>query len=126
MNLGYGKGIILLVAAVLLAGCAHKASTGAFTQVNRIDDKLKKGKSTKMDAHRVLGAPKGTGKAVLPTDPKPREIWFYDDIELTDYKGEEPGVIRVSVRQQILLLFFEREVFDGYMWFTNAGTADIR
>lgn len=123
---GYGKKTILLVAVVLIAGCAHKATTGAFTQVNRIDNELKKGKSTKMDAQRVLGTPKGTGKAVLPADPKPRDIWFYDDIELTDYQGEERGVIRVSVRQQILLLFFDREVFDGYMWFTNAGTADVR
>jgi hypothetical protein len=29
----------------------------------------------------------------------------------------------VKVRQQILLVFFEKGVFDGFMWWSNAGEA---
>ena len=32
----------------------------------------------------------------------------------------KPGILRMDVRQQILLVFFEEGVFDGYMWFSNA------
>ena len=60
-----------------------------------------------------------------PTDTKPREVWYYEDIEATDYKSEE-GILTMSMRQQILLIFFERGVFDGYMWTTNAAKVEGR
>jgi hypothetical protein len=101
-------------------------TTGAFIQVNRLDNELQRGVSTKMDVQQILGAPEGFGSAILPTDPKPREVWFYDDIEATDFKSEGEGIMRVKVRQQILLVFFEKGVFDGYMWFSNAGTAETQ
>lgn len=113
---------IVLVGA-LIAGCAPKKTTGAFTQVSRLETEMQRGVSTKPDVRRVLGTPNGFGSAVLPTDPRPREVWYYDDIEVTDTKVERGGVIRANVRQQILLVFFEREVFDGFMWFSNAGVA---
>lgn len=117
----------VLLAGALVAACAPtKVTTGAFTQVGRLENELQRGVSTKMDVRRVLGAPKGSGSAVLPTNPKPREVWFYDDIEVTGMKGEGGGVIRVNVRQQILLVFFEREIFDGFMWFSNAGVAKVQ
>lgn len=113
-----------LLGVALVAGCGTvKATTGPFTQVGRLETELRRGASTKMDVMRVLGTPNGFGSAVLPTDPRPREVWYYDDIEVTDTNVERGGVIRANVRQQILLVFFEREVFDGFMWFSNAGAA---
>ncbi len=108
----------MFLAGSLLVGCAPKVTTGAFTQVSRIESELHKGVSTKMDVRRVLGTPKGSGNAVLPIDPKPREVWYYEDIEVTDIKLEG-GLYRANARQQILLVFFNEEVFDGYMWFSN-------
>jgi len=118
--------VLAFLASVLVAGCAasQKVTTGAFVQVNLLDTEFRRGVSTKMDVQRVLGAPKGFGSAVLPTDPNPREVWFYDDIELTDFKSEGQGMLRVNVRQQVLLVFFEKGVFDGFMWFSNAGKAE--
>ncbi len=113
----------MLVVGALVAGCATTVTTGAFTQVSRIESQLRRGVSTKMDVQRVLGTPKGTGSALLPTDPRPREVWHYSDIAVTDARGEGPGVLRANVRQQVLLVTFEKGVFDGYMWFSNAGTA---
>lgn len=75
-----------------------------------------------MDVRRVLGAPKGMGGAVIPTDPVAREVWFYSDIEITGMSGAT-GVVRANMRQQILLVFFQREVLDGFVWFSNAGVA---
>lgn len=122
----------MLLAGALAAGCApKKVTTGAFTQLSRLESELQRGMSTKMDVQRVLGAPDGFGNAVLPVgvkmsfDPKPREVWYYSDIELTGMKGEGGGVIRVNVRQQILLVYFDEGVFDGFMWFSNAGAAEV-
>jgi hypothetical protein len=116
---------LTLTALFIVAGCAPtKVTTEAFVHVNRLGSDLQRGVSTKMDVHRILGAPTGFGNAMFPTDPNPREVWFYDDVEATGYRSEGKGVLRVHVRQQVLLVFFERGVFDGYMWFSNAGTAE--
>jgi len=117
---GCGFAFVFLAGA-LASGCASvpDVTTGAFTQVDRIDTALKRGVSTKMDVQKVLGAPNGFGSSVMPGDPETREIWFYDDVELTDYHSEGGGVFRMNVRQQILLVFFKKEAFDGFMWYST-------
>lgn len=119
MRIAFG----FLLSIALMSGCAQKVTTGGFPYVNRIEVELKQGVSTKADVQRLLGTPKGLGSSILPTDPRQREVWLYDDVEATDFKRESSGVMRVNVRQQILLVFFDKEVFDGFMWFTTAGTA---
>jgi hypothetical protein len=110
----------------LLFGCASpKVTTGAFTNVSNMDTQLERGVSTKMEVQRLLGAPNGFGSAVVPTDPTPREVWYYEDLEVTDYKSLE-GIFTMDMRQQILLIFFEKGVFDGYMWTSNAGKVQGR
>ena len=110
---------------LLLLGCAPKVTTGAFTNVSSLDQQLKRGVSTKMEVQKLLGAPNGFGSSVVPTDPKPREVWYYEDIEGTDYKSEE-GIVTMNMRQQILLIFFQKGVLDGYMWASNSGKAEAR
>jgi hypothetical protein len=121
----------LILTAILVAGCAAKGgSTGAFTQTSRIESELKRGVSTRMDVQRVLGTPKGSGNAVFPSSTgwRPREVWYYEDIEVTGARSERginrnEIILRANVRQQILLVFFEKGVFDGFMWWSNAGEA---
>ncbi len=115
---------VALLAGMLTAGCAIKVTTGAFTQTSRISGDLKRGVSTKMDVQRILGTPKGSGSAVFSfvLDSKSREVWYYEDIEVKDFK-RVAEVFQVNVRQQILLVFFEKGVFDGFMWWSNAGEA---
>ena len=118
----FGPALLLVMAVGLAWGCTPKVTTGAFTQVQRIDVGLQRGKSSKMDVQRLLGAPKGSGNAVLPTDPRLREIWFYDDIELENM-SQEAGIVKAKFRQQVLFVLFDKGVFDGYMWWSNAGEA---
>jgi hypothetical protein len=115
---------VILFGCAMFAGCATGGvTTGAFTQVSLVDKELRRGVSTKMDAQRILGAPNGFGGALFPTDTHQQEVWYYDDIEATDYKGGPDGVMEVKVRQQILLVFFKGGLYDGFMWYSNKVAA---
>lgn len=112
----------MLVTGLLGGGCAEKVTTGPFRQVDQLERVLHRGVSTKMDVRQVLGAPTGTGGALMPFDPTPDDVWYYEDLELTDIESLKRGTFQMTMRQQILLVFFEDDRFDGFMWFTNAGT----
>jgi hypothetical protein len=113
-----------LSGSVWVAGCGPTTlTTGIFKEVNRTMMDLERGVSTKSDVQQALGAASGSGSAILPTDPTPREVWFYEDIEVTDAKAEANQVIRVNVRQQILLVFFKKELFDGFLWYSSVMPA---
>ncbi len=113
--------LAVLACAGALAGCVTGATTGAFVPVDRIEKELHRGVSTKMDVQRVLGTPKGYGSMAFPQDRRELEVWYYEDIELTDARGAGEGLIRAEVRQQILLVTFDKSKLDGFIWFTNAG-----
>jgi hypothetical protein len=107
---------------MLSPGCAPKRVTsGVFTQLTRIEEEFKRGVSTKGDVRRVLGAPSGSGSAILPPDRRQREVWYYEDIEVLNITPSTNDATRANVRQQILLVFFDEGVFDGFMWFSNAA-----
>jgi hypothetical protein len=94
---------------------------GPFKDIARIEQNLQRGVSTQADVQRELGPPNGTGAAILPVDPEPREAWFYQDIEATVAQGATSPVVQIDMRTQILLVFFKQGLFDGFMWFSNAG-----
>ncbi|MFQ5444150.1 MAG: hypothetical protein ACE5EK_05985, partial [Nitrospinales bacterium] len=86
---------------------------------------LKRGISTKSDVQRLLGQPGGSGGSFFPVMPdqeaKPHEVWYYEGIEMIKAHSMGGGIIRADMRQQILLIFFDKEKFDGFMWYTNVG-----
>lgn len=123
------SGFVLALALAASAGAAAAQpviGTGAFPDARAIETRLKRGVSTKSDVQRVLGVPTGAGGALLPGFGTESEklaayqIWYYEDIELTDIKGEE-RVLTMKMRQQILAVFFRGEVFHGYFWTSNTG-----
>jgi hypothetical protein len=103
--------------------------TGAFPKVGAIETDLKRGVSKKSDVQKLLGVPNGGGEALLPgigareLQLQPFQIWYYEDIELTEAKSEK-DIMRMKIRQQILLVFFKGEVFHGYLWTSNGGAAE--
>lgn len=116
--------VLSLVAAPVYA--QDKLGTGVFPNTSVIEQQLKRGVSTKADVQRLLGIPNGAGHGdmapvstlVVGSGQGPREIWYYDDIEITEMKSTA-GVINANLRQQILLVFFNGEFFDGYLWTSN-------
>ena len=105
---------------------AQTTSTGAFRVLTSIETSLLRGVTTKSEVRTRLGIPNGNGAArfaALGGDE--REIWYYEDIELTGAKSADK-VLKMDMRQQILLVIFKGEIVDGYLWTSNAGTASAR
>lgn len=92
--------------------------TGPFVQAERIEADLQRGVSTKSDVERILGKPNGTGQSFLPTEDGPQEVWVYSNVETGEPRvsGGPPIKIEVDTRQQLILIFFEGDTFDGYLW----------
>jgi hypothetical protein len=125
-------GLLLALAVSAGPAVAQTASgTGAFPKVEGIETQLKRGVSTKTDVQRLLGVPSGAGGALLPGfgDESQKlasyQIWYYEDIEVTDIKAEE-RLVTMKMRQQILAVFFKGEVFHGYFWTSNSGAGVVQ
>jgi len=65
--------------------------------------------STKEDVLHVLGPPRGYGMAKMIEVAGPRTIWYYESMDASSMK----------IRIAMLLVFFDGELFDGYMWFSS-------
>jgi hypothetical protein len=68
---------------------------------------LKPGVSTPAEVLMALGEPRGRGIVQYIPEAAPRNIWFYEYME-TDRK---------SVNIKFLLVFFEKETYEGNLWF---------
>jgi hypothetical protein len=93
---------------------------------------LVRGTSTRADVQQLLGPASGTGGSKLPPDWQTRDVWFYELIrtgKMTPETGPDAAgrkTIHVDMLQDILLVFFAGDLFDGYMWYTNVGAAEAR
>ena len=110
-------GALVLFAATVGVGYvnAQSGTVGQFPDVTLIETELEVDVSTKMDVQRLLGTPSGYGEMIMPGTNVTHEVWFYGDIEATDY-STKGGVYHMEGRQQILLVFFVGTKFDGFMW----------
>lgn len=98
-------------------------ATREFAHVSLIETELKRGVSTKEDVRRILGDPSGFGGAILPTSVKANNIWFYEDMATTGIASAQGGFMEMRMRMQYLLIFFDNDTFDGFMWWTNVEEA---
>jgi hypothetical protein len=118
------------VCAITFAGtlppqsaAAQTVTTGAFRNTAAVESNLLRGVTTKAAVRSLLGIPNGSGAArfaALGGDE--REIWYYEDIEVTGAKSVDK-TMKMDMRQQILLVLFKGEVVDGYLWTSNSGSA---
>lgn len=101
-------------------------TSGPFRAAASIPVELKRGVSTREDVRRLLGSPNGTGGMISASFGNAnQEIWYYENIEMTGSQSAKDAV-HLKMRQQIMLVFFKGEKFDGYLWTTNAGAGELR
>jgi hypothetical protein len=117
---------LLLAVGLLPVASAQLVSSGAFRDLSSIESSLQRGVTTQAQVRDRLGEPNGAGAARFASQGgDEREIWYYEDIELTGAKSGA-GVVKADLRQQILLVIFKEGVVDGYLWTSNAGGASLR
>jgi hypothetical protein len=119
----------LLAGMTFLAAAGHAAeqtyTTGAFRNLDRIEADLQRGVSTREDVRRLLGEPNGTGGALFPTASHPSDVWAYENIEskVESIGGAPYPVAQMRNRWELLLIFFDGNLFDGFLWFTSGTEA---
>lgn len=118
---------VLLASLTVLAAAGHAqervVTTGGFRNLDRIETDLRRGLSTREDVRRLLGEPNGTGGALFPTATHANDVWAYENIEaksVTAVQGPQP-TLQMHNRWQLLLIFFDGNLFDGFLWFTSAA-----
>lgn len=118
------------IAATAIVGCVAAAAptvtTGPFNDLAGLDAALKRGVATKADVRRIFGPPNGGGAArFFSFGGDEREIWYYEDIEATGMKSVA-GVMKIQMRQQMLVVMFKDGRVDGYLWTSNRGTGEVK
>ena len=104
----WGRWVTALGLLVLAAGCsAPTMDVGYRTPIGNLD-RLVSDKSSTADVRAALGEPLGHGAARYTKDQPPRKVWFYEFIQM---KGTQIGI-------NILLVFFQDDRYDGYLWFS--------
>ena len=99
-------------------------TTGPFVNTDRIDTQLKRGTSTKADVERLLGKPNGKGGTLMPpSQTVPGDVWVYYNAQSGSPRMTPTRPIKVEVdsRHQMVMIFFNGNIFDGYMWFLHSA-----
>lgn len=102
---------ILAIAVVFvsfLSGCLPSMKFGYPPRVENLSS-LQPGISTTKDVLLSLGEPRGAGKAKFNPDMGPRTIWYYEYVES----------IGKTATLKFLLIFIDRDIYDGHLWFAS-------
>ncbi len=114
--------------ALLVAGCATQTGkTHAFSQIDRIESDLQRGITTKGDVLLLLGEPDGAGAlggfgALRGPDHArkgPAIAWYYQSFKAS-------GLVGIEFELDILLVFFEGDIVDGFLWFSNKSEGEMK
>lgn len=104
--------IVLCMVASLSAGCMT-LQYGWQAPVDHLKA-LSLEISTPAEVLMALGEPRGHGIVRYTRDTAPRKIWFYEYVE-TDGK---------FMKIKFLLVFFEKDVYDGHLWFFSGSKTE--
>ena len=116
------------LAALLVVGCAKQTTkTQAFSRIDQIEFDLQRGITTKGDVLLLLGEPAGAGMlggfdALRGPDGAgkgPLDAWYYESTKVSIAGG-------LDLNQNILLVFFEGDTVDGFLWFSNKSKGELK
>ena len=108
----YLFGTLLLA---LISGCAElEIRTGRMPNIAAQEQFLKLGQSTRTEVETLLGKPYGKGRAMLPFHSRPAELWVY-----TYEQARIAGLQLQDANRALLFVYFDADLYDGYIWFSN-------
>ena len=98
---------------------------GYFPEIEALENDFSRGHTSQEDVIEALGSPTGIGAAVIPPEHRVQQVFFFEDIEIEDMRSVG-GEIVSDMRQRILLVMLTDGVYDGFMWYSNAGVVEGR
>jgi hypothetical protein len=108
---GIGLFAMIIVIFILESSCMDiHFRMGRQIDPGVIEKSLRLKESKTSDVLAVLGEPFGKGKAMLPAAHRtPRTMWtyYYGEADMKDGRG------------MYLFVFFDQDLYDGYMWFSS-------
>ncbi len=107
---GLARVLIALAFSLFLSGCRYTIPFGSPPRQARLEQ-LKQGQSTLTDVLLILGEPRGDGVVRWAPSLRPQKVWYYEYVVV----GSE------RVETKILLMFFDQDRYDGYLWFSSAS-----
>ncbi len=130
-NRSIGRAAMAAVLLIAAAGCSSTIEAGRIGYGKRpvaalLETTLKLGVSTKAQVKDALGEPNGPGGIYLPIDEKPREIWSYNYEESGIESGKRGREIALKSVRTYLFVYFDKGVYDGYMWFSSVPRERLR
>ncbi len=107
------------LAAALMGGCGSmQYRVGTQFDTDMLEQNLKPGVSREAEVRAALGEPYGQGRALMPYQDTPRNVWSY----FFDQASVDIGSGRMQSNRRYLFVFFQDGRLDSYMWFS----ADLR
>ena len=120
--------LAVALAALMATGCTlETVKTQAFTRIDKVETDLKRGVTKKTDVLLLLGEPDGAGalggfdrlRGPDSAGKKPMDAWYYESVKASIVGG-------LKVNQDILLVFFEGDIVDGFLWFSNESKGELK
>jgi outer membrane protein assembly factor BamE (lipoprotein component of BamABCDE complex) len=105
-----GRLVVFLALILILAGCGTSIKFGRMPDTNSLTS-LKQQVSTKGDVLNTLGPPRGYGSMRPYPYAGYYDLWFYEF-------SEAKGITASEIKVKMLLVFFDKDKYDGYMWFS--------
>ena len=109
------QGLLALVLPFVFGGCITTMPFGSPPRQGALE-RLKPGQSTAADVLLILGEPRGDGAVRWTPAVSSRKVWYYEYIEAGSGRADT----------KILLMFFDQDRYDGYLWFSSASLVGKR
>ena len=111
------RGVGALAACLAITGLAGCAPTMTFGSLPRVENvpSLKVGASTTGEVRNALGEPRGRGRARFSVDLPEQDVWFYEYMQSDGQK----------VQLKMLLVFVDKDVYAGHMWFSSGQLVGV-
>ena len=106
------KLLLIVFCVVIFASACVSIKYGRMPDTEKLTSALSQNISTKADVLKILGQPRGYGKLHMSSIPEPLVIWFYEYIEASGFTSTE-------VNMKMLMVFFNKELYAGHMWFSS-------
>ena len=121
--------LAVALAALMATGCTtYAGKTQAFTRIDKVETDLKRGVTKKTDVLLLLGEPDGAGalggfdrlRGPDSAGKKPFDAWYYESVKVSISIGS------LETHQDILLVFFDGDTVDGFLWFSNLAKGEMK